>query len=221
MNNRQRRARLVEAGFVHVRNGSKHEIWKKGDQVISLSYGSGISPHTHRSFKSVMRRELAVEKAIAAADAVIQSLHELPKASAHYPENDMIPNKNSLAVVPQRMVGKHPVYSPEDRKSVRDAIIRLRDQGYSVKDSAAELCAMGIKTPAGGAPDKMFVANQWVHIRAEAKRGKVGIKPKKTALPQVRVTKAATIGSELQLSILTDPALSDKKKLELLAVLLS
>lgn len=60
MTKRQQTKELKAAGFTLERVGGKHEIWRKGDERITVSRNGRIpSYHTYRAFKLKLRRAAA------------------------------------------------------------------------------------------------------------------------------------------------------------------
>lgn len=47
---------LKKAGFRLWKNASRHALWKKGEEVVLVSYGTKCSPHLAGKMRQLMRR---------------------------------------------------------------------------------------------------------------------------------------------------------------------
>lgn len=47
---------LKKAGFRHWKNGSRHALWKKGDEIVPVSYGTKASWYLGPKMRNLMRR---------------------------------------------------------------------------------------------------------------------------------------------------------------------
>ena len=225
MNLREQRQQLSAAGYTLERNGTKHQLWKKGNRIIPLSYGKGVSPTTLRSFKSILRKETMQTQ-------VSPTVLTKPQPFSGAAVVDHSPTITRLHAI----VGSKK-FSLEERTKVRTAIVELRRPGAGLDGIAHQLYLVGFRTPSGKRPDDLFVRNQLVAIdnaayqnkarldRCEEPAARVTTKPKpKAQAKQVEVKPqqpATGVSRDLIIALLTEPTLSDKKKLDMISALVS